>query len=354
MNSVDVVVPCYNYARFLERCVGSVLSQDGVAVRVLIIDDTSTDDTSEVGRRLAALDSRVEFRRHEVNQGHIATYNEGLLGWATAAYSLMLSADDALTPGALARAAGLMNSHPEVGMTYGRALVIGDDAAVNSAAKDIPADYQTMSGPAFLERCCAFGNPVPAPTVVVRTTLQQRLGGYRAHLPHSGDMEMWMRFATQGSIGILRAVQAFYRWHGANMGMAYYSGALGDLTERKAACDDVLTTWGSGLPDLEKLLKAMDRRVAEEAFWMASKAFDAGDATRSAVCLQFAKEHCPELERSRSWSRFQAKRLVGPVVWRRIRTLVNRLRGVQAAPPVPASNHFHIGETTGWWPETAC
>src|SRR6185312_15605269 len=44
LTSVDVVVPCYNYARFLQECVGSVLSQDGVDVRVLIIDDASIDD----------------------------------------------------------------------------------------------------------------------------------------------------------------------------------------------------------------------------------------------------------------------------------------------------------------------
>src|SRR5439155_9400933 len=137
MNCVDVLVPCYNYARFLERCVCSVLSQHGTGVRVLIIDDASTDNTPEVGQRLAALDSRVEFRRHEVNQGHIATYNEGLLSWASAAYCLVLSADDALTSGALARAVRLLNRHPEVGMTYGRALVIGDESVVNSPKRTL-------------------------------------------------------------------------------------------------------------------------------------------------------------------------------------------------------------------------
>ena len=73
----------------------------GVDVRVLIIDDASTDDTPQVGQTLASTDSRVQFRRHDANKGHIATYNEGLLGWAAARYSLLLSADDALVPGAL-------------------------------------------------------------------------------------------------------------------------------------------------------------------------------------------------------------------------------------------------------------
>src|SRR5436190_991816 len=104
MASVDVFVPCYNYARFLRECVGSVLAQEGVDVRVLILDDSSTDDSEQVGRALAAEDPRIEYRRHEKNRGHIATYNEGV-EWIAGDYAMLLSADDMLAPGALARAA---------------------------------------------------------------------------------------------------------------------------------------------------------------------------------------------------------------------------------------------------------
>ena len=99
MSSVSVIIPCYNYASFLPACLESVLSQ-GVDVAVLIIDDCSTDDTPTVGAALAA-DPRVTFRRHEQNIRHIATYNEGL-DWANGDFTVLLSADDLLTPGALA------------------------------------------------------------------------------------------------------------------------------------------------------------------------------------------------------------------------------------------------------------
>src|SRR3954454_20204410 len=75
---VTVVVPCYNYGRYLEDSVGSVLSQSEVEVRVVIIDDASPDGSADVAKRIAERDSRVSLICHETNAGHIATYNEGL------------------------------------------------------------------------------------------------------------------------------------------------------------------------------------------------------------------------------------------------------------------------------------
>ena len=85
--TVDVVIPCYKYGRYLRRCVESVVQQRDASVRILILDDASPDDSAEVGEALADEYSQVEFRRHVINAGHIATYNEGLIGWSTANYN---------------------------------------------------------------------------------------------------------------------------------------------------------------------------------------------------------------------------------------------------------------------------
>ena len=127
MSAIDIVIPCYNYARFLRPCVESVLTQTGVHLRILIIDDASSDNTPEVGGELAGRDARIALRRNTKNKGLIATANEGIMDWATAKYSLLLSADDALTPGALERAVKVMDQHSDVGMVYGMASIISDD-----------------------------------------------------------------------------------------------------------------------------------------------------------------------------------------------------------------------------------
>ena len=117
--SVTVVVPCYNYGRFLSQVAGSVLSQERVNARVIIVDDASTDDSAAIAQQLAAADARIEVVIHAENQGRIRTYNDGLQRVVTA-YAALLSADDLLVPGALARATDLMTCRPEVGMVYGQ------------------------------------------------------------------------------------------------------------------------------------------------------------------------------------------------------------------------------------------
>jgi len=352
MSSVDVVVPCYNYARYLDRCVGSVLNQPGVDVRVLIIDDTSKDDSEAVGRRLAAADPRVEYRRHEVNKGHIATYNEGLLGWATADYCLLLSADDALAPGALARAAQVLDRHPEVGLAYGTALIMTDDSTVQAPADADSSDYRILSPHQFLKRCFERGNPVPTPTAITRTRLQHQLGGYRADLPHAGDMEMWMRFAAHAPVAALRSVQAYYRMHSANMSNFYFSRISGDTHEQLKVCGDVLGKIATG-PETAGWDQSMRRRLGEQAFWIGSDLFDRGDAAWR-ECHALADEICPGLRSSGFFDRFKFKQRFGMRGWRLLRPLLDLLRGPPKLSSM-ASNRptpVQANRRLGWWPET--
>src|SRR5690348_514781 len=72
---VSVVIPCYNYGRYIPACIESVLTQPGVDVDILIIDDASTDQSAEVIRNVAEKDSRISAIYHNQNKGHIATYN---------------------------------------------------------------------------------------------------------------------------------------------------------------------------------------------------------------------------------------------------------------------------------------
>jgi glycosyltransferase involved in cell wall biosynthesis len=326
MSQVDVIVPCYNYGCFLRRCVESVLTQEGVDVRVLIIDDASPDNTAEVAAALVAGDSRVSFRRHAANRGHIATYNEGL-EWAQGDYLLLLSADDLLAPGALARAVRVMDVRPEVGFTCGKAIDFTGEPPARGAYPAGEGNCKVLTGGEFLETTCGRGgNTVFTPTVVVRTALQHRVGGYRADLPHTGDMEMWMRLAADSSVAVLDAVQAFYRVHGGNMHLRIAGTQLRELKHRWAAFETFFREHGSTVEGAQQLRQMAGRNIAEEAMWEAySGPYDRDRAGCSAL-RSLAERADPDIRSSRIYRRLRWKLRLGPGLWYLLRRLAFRKR----------------------------
>lgn len=96
--TVSVVIPCFNYARYVPEAVGSVLEQRGVVVDIIIVDDCSTDDSLAVARGLADEHPQVQVLANAVNAGPVATFNRGL-AQARGEFLVRLDADDLLTPG---------------------------------------------------------------------------------------------------------------------------------------------------------------------------------------------------------------------------------------------------------------
>ena len=89
MSAIDVIVPAFNAARYLDEALVSVLSQDHVANRIIVIDDGSTDGTAEVASRFGA---PVEITRRD-NGGAGAARNTGIAR-STALFVAFLDADD--------------------------------------------------------------------------------------------------------------------------------------------------------------------------------------------------------------------------------------------------------------------
>jgi glycosyltransferase involved in cell wall biosynthesis len=332
MSSVSVVIPCYKYGHFLEEAVTSVLDdQEGVDVRVLIIDDASPDDSADVARKIAARDSRVEMIAHEINKGNIATYNEGLLEWADGDYCLLMSADDRATPGALRRARDLLDAHPSVGFAYGRSLWVADGAPLPTA-RTRARGWSVWPGQRWLERRFRQAeNPITSPEIVVRTSLQKRVGGYDPQLPKAADMEMYMRLAAHADVGFIRgADQAYYRVHEQNMSKAVT--ALMDLRQRRSVLEVVLDRYGERLPDVKRLSDIAHRQLSKEALWAAGRVYDrgrmrqaelarrilgAGTATVEAEgdideLVDFASDCWPEVSKQPLYRTLRSGKRIGP------------------------------------------
>jgi glycosyltransferase involved in cell wall biosynthesis len=277
---VSVVIPCYNYGRYLPDCIASVTTnQPGVAVEVIIVDDKSTDDSLEIAQTIAKNDDRVRVIAHDRNFGHIATYNDGLDA-ATGEFVLLLSADDLLTAGALTRAAALLVAEESVGFVYGN--VINFQSRL-PPCRTTGTEWIIWPGVDWLRARCRSGyNIAASPEVVMRTSVLRKIGVYRPDLPHAGDFEMWLRAATVSDVGFLVGVdQAYYRQHSTNMHRrAFESGSargqLKDLKQRWLSFEAVFLGIGSQLSEAERLFTIARRTMASQALRYSNYAYARG------------------------------------------------------------------------------
>lgn len=310
--TVTVVVPCYNYGRYLPLAVATALEQPDVDVDVIIIDDASPDGSAAVARELATADDRVQAIVHERNRGHIATYNEGLER-ARGDCVVLMSADDALTPGALARAAALLEAEPSVGFVYGFPVVFSEHLPpVETKVRS----WSVWSGAEWIERRCRTGqNCIHCPEVVMRTSVQHAIGGYDARLPHSGDMEMWLRAAAVADVGRVNGPgQAYYRVHPESMQRTVYAGHLHDLEGRLAAFRKVLSGPESRLSCGEQLFATARRALALAALEYACAAYEHGRADSEPIAeyLSFAEQVWPAARHLRRWRAVDRRAAAAP------------------------------------------
>ena len=325
MSTIDVIVPSYRYARFLEQCVRSVLDQSEVDVRVLIIDDASPDETPDVAAKLVRADPRVVYTRHAENKGHIRTYNEGI-AWISSDYYLLLSADDYLLPGALARAARVLDENTAVGLVFGSAIEAfdgGESRTVRPIEQlGLVGGPTVLEGAEFIRRSRA-SNFVPTPTAIVRTALQKTCGGYREDLPHAGDMEMWFRLAARGHVAIVPEAQAVYRRHGSNMSLGFTADhMLPDFKQRQAVLQVFFQENSTYLRDPDSLREESLHALATQVMTAASTSFNEGRLDLSRTLEQYALEVSPAVRQSRLRWNLRVKRALGPHASRLARSLV--------------------------------
>ena len=306
---VSVVIPCFNYARYLPGCIQSALSQDNVTVDVIVVDDASTDGSAEVAESIARQDPRITVVAHRENQGPVATYNDGL-ACVDGEFSVRLDADDLLTPGALARAVALFDTFPSVGLVYGHPIHFTGDPP--PARADVRS-WTVWPGVWWVSRRCDRGvNCITSPEVVMRQSVVRQVGGQR-ELAQTHDMEMWMRIASVSDVGHLEGPdQAWHREHEQSRS-AKMVDAVTDLSERRLAFEMLFDGPAGELREADRMRADAHRSLAAEALTRASHAFDRGRVESTPVdwYRSFALEIYPNARRLRQWRALRRRERLG-------------------------------------------
>lgn len=270
---VDIAIPCYNYGRFLPACVASALDSQGVEdIRLLIVDNASTDDSLEVARELAAKDSRIEVSAHVKNLGPHASFNEGI-DWSSGDYFMVLCSDDLLTPGSLASMVSIMDRHPDASFAYGHDVEWHWSAPFPNYVKTPRrSGWDVCSGLEFIHERCAYPERlVSYGMVLARSSVQKAVGHYRPELPHSDDFEMLLRLACAGRVARTETVVGIRRIHQSNRSQQFLGERSGHIAERMQAFESFFRQEGRDLADADRLLGIAKSNLSGQAYWRGLK-----------------------------------------------------------------------------------
>ena len=281
MARIDIAITSYQYGRFLRQSASSVLAQDFRDLRLLIIDNASTDGSQQIAQDIAACDSRVELILNPENKGFHDSINRAI-DWAQGDYFVLLDADDLLAPGALSFSIAFLDQNPSVAFAYGvEGRLISERLDPARCDPMIPR-WRITEGEDFIRRTCwdSFCD-IGAPAVVRRTSAQKAAGHYRRELPRTCDFEMYLRLGLQGSVANTTKMLGIRRIHTAQLSTPYNGRPVLDFLEHEAAFNSFFENEGRALSDYGRLRELARVKLGEYAYWhgLADRICGSGDAS---------------------------------------------------------------------------
>ncbi len=214
--AVDVLIPVFNAASTVRESVASMAAQTVADIRIVIVDDGSTDETPAILASMAAADPRIVVIR-QANAGIVDALNAGLAR-CSAAYLARFDADDLAYPHRLARQLAYLARHPAC-------VAVGCDV---DHVDERGAPIEGLPRPGSPSAADPAWIPAREPYLVHPYLLARRaaiaaVGGYR-HAPNSEDSDLYWRMAEQGRLHNLEERLGRYRVHQKSVSSASIVG----------------------------------------------------------------------------------------------------------------------------------
>jgi glycosyltransferase involved in cell wall biosynthesis len=210
--AISVVMPVRDGKPWIDQSIESLLAQDFNDFELLVVDDGSRDGTESILEAFSRMDHRIRVI-HQAPQGIVAALNRAIME-TRAPYLARLDADDRASRDRLALQYSFMEGHAEV-------VLLGSAAEVIDASGAIIGHRSPPVGSIELARVLCRYNPFIHSSVMTRTALVRKLGGYRVAFLFAEDYDLWLRMAELGPVANVPEYLIQYRNHSANLSRAH-------------------------------------------------------------------------------------------------------------------------------------
>ena len=205
MPKINVIIPVYNYGKYLRQAIQSVLSQQFDDYEIIVINDGSTDNTAEVLREFEN-HPKIRLITHRENQGLVRSCHEAIEA-STGEYIVRLDADDYFDENALLVLSNVLDNNPEVGLAYPDYFLISEEGKV--------LDHVRL--PKVEEEVKLLDLPANGAGTMFRRSCYDAVGGYDLSLRLEDNYDLWLKFLNRFKAYNVNLPLFYYRRHGSNM-----------------------------------------------------------------------------------------------------------------------------------------
>lgn len=202
---ISIIMSVYNGETYLEQAIESVINQTFGEWELIVINDCSTDSTSEILAQFASKDQRIKVFPNEVNLKLPSSLNKAI-SLCSGKYIARMDADDICLPDRFEKQYRFMEKHKDVSLSSCRFMTVKNGVYASGGAGG-RCDNDA------LRAMLLVGNPILHPGVIAKSEVMKKFK-YDTTLTCTEDFELWTRMATENEkMQILPECLMIYRLH---------------------------------------------------------------------------------------------------------------------------------------------
>jgi len=231
MPQFSIIIPCFQQAKYLEECIGSLIEQSYSDFEILLVDDGSPDNTKEVAQSISKKENRLQYL-YKQNGGLSSARNYGIQH-AKGEYLVFLDSDDTLKPNFLQNIYNELSSGADIAITgYS---YFNDSSSIHRSVLISPdLKFESIIG----------NNFCPPVSIGIHKSFLEKTGLFDETLKSAEDWDLWIRFFKAGAkLSIVNQDLANYRVHEHSMSRNAFRmyHALKTVAERAVLKDNRLS-----------------------------------------------------------------------------------------------------------------
>lgn len=203
---ISIIICSYNRAGYIEKSIKSALNQTFTDFEIIVIDDSSKDNTEDIVKSLIQKDSRIKYFKNEINLGISKSRNKGIL-LAEGEYIAMLDSDDYwLDNKKIEKQIEILEKNKGIGLIGSNILCIDKD---NKELKK----YYYESEDKKIRQKILLRNQFAQSSIIFRKKLIEKTGLYNTEFDGCEDLDLWLRIGQNCNFANLNEVTTAYLVH---------------------------------------------------------------------------------------------------------------------------------------------